>query len=217
MFSCKRLVLSSMIFLFCMGSSMSVLSNFDEIKGRQQLITFDGFSISSPDEYGWYCKRGVANKNSVGLSKAGSSPYESYVFQVWAENLPGSSQHYGDMEYYLLLSRNLVNGWDKSRFVKIKLDFDIVDTRHGKCLGFLSLHQDLQARKGSEDTDPLLLEALGLICRYPNDNSGHVNFVYSHRYHPANWDSSLAAKAQVQFDSVEFDTAVKNTTSKVCQ
>ena len=213
----KRYILVSIVLAISLASCKSTSPRLDGVIDRQQTITLNGFSLVTPDEYGWQCMSGSTNGESIGLAKTGSNPDETYVFQVWTKQLPQIWERVDDHVFQTISVASLQNGWDKNRFIEVDLNYGLVDTKHGKCMRFLSIHQDLQAHKKTSNTEPMLLEAMGIICRKPQKETDLVNVVYSHRYYPGHRDYTLIDKAQAQFDGIDFNITHQIKSRGACQ
>jgi hypothetical protein len=184
-----------------------------ELTDLQQTIAFDGFSIVAPNEYGWYCVRRNTKGKAVSLTKSGSNADETYAFHVWTHQLPHLKN---DEAFVSFILEGFNNEQDKSRFVKKELEANKVKTKHGVCVSTKSIHQDLLAHKRTSNPEPMLLEAISLICRNPHNQSEAAYLTYSHRYYPGHRDSSLSDKAQVQFDNLDFNAGLQAKSDEMC-
>ena len=171
-----------------------------ELPSQPLTIDFPGFSISTPNESGWILA--FRNEQILELVKRGTNRDETYAIEVMQMiNLPGLKE---DSDFLSFMSEELKKDTNQTRFVEQVHDVSTIETMNGKCIKFVSIHEDLDAKKRTNNSASMLLEAFGLICRNPGDISNAVFLTYSNRYYSGNQDPSLSGKAATLFNSLKF-------------
>jgi len=171
-----------------------------ELPSQPLTIDFPGFSISTPNESGWILA--FRNEQILELVKRGTNKDESYAIEVMQMiNLPQLKE---DDDFLSFMSEELKKDTNQIRFIEQVHDVSTINTMNGKCIKFVSLHKDLDAKKQTKNAAPMLLEAFGLICRNPVDITNAVFLTYSNRYYSGNQDPSLSDKADTLFKSLKF-------------
>ncbi len=170
-----------------------------EKKQQLQRIALKDFSCSVPNEDDWLVVQ--RNADSVQLAKQGNGADETYAIQARSLELP---QFYNDEAFILFIEEGIKKYTDGSRFIEKKNEISAANTKHGTCIKFESIHEDLSAKKRTNNSEPMFLEVIGTTCRNPHDHSKGAYLVYSNRYYSGNQDSSLSTQAQSLLNSLEF-------------
>ncbi|TCK16988.1 hypothetical protein DFR30_0208 [Thiogranum longum] len=183
----------------CLVSCLSTPPPLKALPAQPGTLTLDDFSISAPDEEGWYLAH--EDPNEIQLVRKGTSGDETYAIQAWSIRLP---QFFNDEAFVSFIMDRITHNTDETRFIAKKHQALIVNTRHGTCVKFMSVHETLSARKRSGNPGPILLEVVGITCRNPYQPTDGAHLVYSNRHRPGNKDFMLASRAQSLFDSLDF-------------
>lgn len=193
-----RAILLSLLSL-CIVSCASDTAGLKALPASAETLALDHFSIASPGEPGWYLAED--SENAIQLVRKGESRDETYAIQAWNIQLPPFPD---DDAFVSFILDGMAGDTDTSRFVVKSNHAVITNTRHGACVGFTTLHEDLSAQKHTGKPGAMLLEVVGITCRNPEHPTDGAHLVYSNRYYPGNRDSMLASRAQSLFDSLDF-------------
>jgi hypothetical protein len=185
-------------------STPSRLVNQD-LPAESLRIDLTNFSISTPNQSGWYLA--YRDSDSLQLAKKGNILDETYAIQAWSFKFTLFSD---DEAFVLFISESLKSDTDATRFIESENEVSSVSTKHGICVKFKSIHEDVSASKRTNNPESMLLEVIGISCRNPAAQRKGAYIVYSNRYYAGNQNSSLPSEAERLFNSLKF---VKNESS----
>lgn len=193
-----RLTLLPLLFA-CVASCTSGSTPLEALPASAEILTLDHFTLTTPSEPGWYLAQ--ESRDTIQLVRKGESIDETYAFQAWAIQLPVFLSNEAFVSFIL---DGMSSDTDVLRFVEKTKQAVITHNRHGACVSFTSLHEDLSAQTHTGNPGHMLLEVAGMTCRNPEHPTEGAHLVYSNRYYPENRDPILATRAQSLFDTLDF-------------
>lgn len=168
----KRLVWIAVLAVALAGCASEPQTRGTRVKPGQ---AFDGarLAIKAPPSDGWLLLG--RSEGAVVFGQQGPQAAESTIASVSDFPLPADAT--GE-RFTALVRGQLAREADPSRFDLKALSIEPTTERPYDCVRMHSLAVD---RRALGSVDPLLLEIVGLYCRYPTGPSGGFAVTYSHR------------------------------------
>jgi len=189
-------ILSSCLAL---SSCMLAKPELQELPVPPQPIKHNVFTILPPSEPGWV----VANISQYNLSLAqkANAQDETYAIQVMLLKLPDFKN---DEEFEKYITQAFESNTSEIRFINIDTTISLIKSNYGNCVKNLSIAEDTQAIKQTNNSNNLILEIINYTCKHPTITNGGANFSYSHRYYSGHKDPELENKADILFSNFKF-------------
>ncbi len=212
----KILILALFILL---TTSCATGHKFRMIDPAPEKMYFEGFSLLTPDEKGWFyvknerIERGIlAHKYLDGfgdgfLQTMMAELDENYVLRTTILPFPNFEKN---GEFLNFVKGKLVNNEYTDRHKKLERYQQPFKTGGKNCVLDHYLGKDLKAKKTSSNSDPMFLEVMHCICLHPNDNTA-LYFGYSYRYYSENKDLHLKDNALSILNNIEYSEIKEQT------
>jgi len=162
-------------------------------------LEMDGFSILPPNEKGWH--RVNISPGRLDLARDGRKKDESYGITVLVTEIPETDSAEALLE---LVEDYLANQSESDRFRNHEHEAAVYEGEDTPCVRAVLQAEDHAAVKRSRKRGPMILEAVTLFCRHPEDSKRLVSFAYTHRHYPGMADRGLAGRADRFFQDVGF-------------
>lgn len=158
-----------------------------------------GVSFVIPNEDGW----AFFDPNGKGATivKSGKTKIESYVISLlyMKESSPISEGKFQDL--YDKLEKDET---ESSRYKAHVIENEFSYLHNNSIVNFYYFIEDHGAIKLPNNSNHMLLEAMGIITVDPNRPDTLLKIAYTHRYAPGNEDPNFKEKAKWVLDHVEF-------------
>lgn len=192
----KHANIALMVLVVLLASCAPITPQFTEVSLPPVRELRRGFSLVPLNESGWLI---LANRpEGIVLGKQ-VGPDENHIIRAFTQVIPP----FKSQDEFVGYAKTALSMEDPARHKLLSNSAMAIKFKGQPCVRTYDKMEDHKAVKRSGRTDPMLLEAISLVCEHPQKGVA-VIVAYSYRYYPEHEDREMVAKAQKIFDNIEF-------------
>ena len=189
------IVLTTLFLTACVTSR----PNLPELPASSGRLSIDGASFAPPAGEGWYVI--MHTPFHIGLVKPRENQDETVAVEAQLFKAAGSVS---EKDFVQQVREGEDQDTDPSRFTTRIHEVTSAKLGQAICARSYFVTEDHAPHTRSHSGKSMILEALSLKCRHPDDPHVGVSVTYSERYYPGDGDPQFKSEATALLDSVEL-------------